>query len=123
VELFPKTGETKMAEKAKPDSQEAAATAANFVAQMQEAGFGRAFGMSTAWLEACGDMGTEMMTFLAERIKEDFKTQHELMNCKNIKQMQEVQARFVEKAIEQYQAETGKLVEIGTNALNPQSKS
>ncbi len=112
-----------MAEKAKPDRPEIADTPGSFIAQMQEAGFGRAFGMSTAWLEACGDMSAEMMNFLSERIKEDFKTQHELMNCKNIKQVQEVQAKFVEKAIEQYQAESGKLVEIGTNALNPQRKS
>lgn len=112
-----------MAEKAKLETPEAKDTPLNFFAQMQEAGLGKAFGMSTAWFEAMGDMSAEVMQFMAERIKEDVKTQHAMMHCKNLTELQHVQAQFIEKAINQYQAETGKLVEMGTQAISPDDPS
>lgn len=89
----------------------------NTLAYLQEAGLGNVMGMSTAWAEAISDMGAEVANFVAERIKEDVKTQHEILHCKNVADVQHIQAEFIQKAMDQYQAETGKLLEMGTKAL------
>lgn len=85
--------------------------------QLQEAGLGNMVGMSSAWMETMGDMGAEVASFIADRIKEDVKTQHEMLHCKNMTELQTIQTEFVQKALDQYQAETGKLVEMGTKTF------
>lgn len=89
----------------------------NTFAHLQEAGLGNMMGMSTAWMEAISDMGAEVATFVAERIKEDVKTQHEILHCKNVGDLQHIQAEFIQKAMSQYQIETGKILKMGTDAL------
>lgn len=84
---------------------------------LQESGFGGMLGMSTAMMEAMTDMSAEVVGFVAERIKEDVKTQHEILHCKSVTDLQHIQAQFVQKAIDQYQAETGKLVEMGAKVF------
>ncbi|WP_246107397.1 phasin family protein [Puniceibacterium confluentis] len=68
--------------------------------------------MGTAWFEHVAVLGSEISSFVAERIKEDVKTQHALLNCKSLPEVQRVQAEFLQKAFDQYQAETGKLIEM-----------
>lgn len=89
----------------------------NAITQLQDAGLGSMMGMGTAWVEAISDMSAEVAHFVAERIKEDVKTQHEILHCKKVSDLQHIQAQFIQKAMDQYQAETGKLVEMGTNAF------
>ena len=86
--------------------------------QLQEAGFGNMMGMSTAWIESLSDLSAEMVSFVAERIKEDVKTQHKVLHCKNMAELQHVQSEFLQKAMDQYQAETGKLMDMSTKAFN-----
>ncbi|MGC1506402.1 MAG: phasin family protein [Sulfitobacter sp.] len=88
------------------------------MAQLQDAGFGSMMSMGTAWIEAFSEMSAEVVGFVAERIKEDVKTQQEILHCKNAADLQHIQAQFMQKAMDQYQAETGKLVEMGNNAFN-----
>lgn len=108
---------------AKQDTAQSQATGADNpfapLLELQKAGFGNMMGMNSAWLESLGEMGAEFMQFLAERVREDVKTQHQILHCKDVSEMQEIQARFVQKAIDQYQAETGKLVQMGMSALKP----
>ena len=75
--------------------------------------------MGTAWVEAMSEMGSELASFVAERIREDVKTQQAILHCKSLSEMQEIQANFMERAYVQYTVETGKLIEKGT-ALFPQ---
>jgi hypothetical protein len=89
----------------------------NAMAQFQEAGFGNMIGMGTAWVEALSDMSAEVVGFVADRIKEDVKTQHEILHCKNAADLQHIQAQFMQNALDQYKAETGKLVEMTTKAF------
>lgn len=89
----------------------------NAMKQFQEAGFGNMMGVSTVWMETLSSMSAEVVSFVAERIKEDIKTQHEILHCKNPKELQHIQAQFMQKAIDQYKAETGKLVEMGNEAF------
>lgn len=75
--------------------------------------------MGTAWVEAMSDLGSDLASFVAERIREDVKTQHEILHCKSLAEMQAIQAAFMERAYVQYTVETGKLIEKGTS-LFPQ---
>lgn len=68
--------------------------------------------MGSGLFERVADLGSEITTFVAERIKEDVKTQHALLHCKSLPEVQKVQAEFLQKAFDQYRAETGKLVEM-----------
>ena len=89
----------------------------NAITQLQEAGLGSMMGIGTAWVEAISDMNAEVAQFVAERIKDDVKTQHQILHCQNVADLQHIQAQFIKRAMDQYQAETGKLVEMGTNAF------
>ncbi len=70
--------------------------------------------MSTAWLESLADLGSEITSFVAERIREDVKTQHAILHSKSLTELQHVQAQFMQRALDQYSAETGKLVEMSS---------
>ncbi|PTX53819.1 phasin protein [Litoreibacter ponti] len=109
-----------MAEKStSADTSKAKDASINAAAQLQEAGLGNILGVGTAWIEAVSDMSAELAHFVAERIKEDVKTQHEILHCRNVTDLQHIQADFIQKAIDQYQAETGKLIEMGSDAFAP----
>ena len=82
------------------------------MATLQALGFQTMAGMGTNWIEVLGDMGSEVVSFVADRIKEDVKTQHKMMNCKDMNELQEIQTEFVKTAVEQYTAETGKLADM-----------
>ena len=87
------------------------------LAALQAFGFNNMTSFGTAWIEALSDMGSEVLSFVADRIQEDVKTQHEILHCEDIAELQEIQMRFMKKAIDQYTAETGKLVEMSQHLL------
>ncbi len=87
--------------------------------ELQDAGLGNMLGVGTVWIETLGSMGAEILTFMAERIREDVKTQQEIACCKTPDELQHIQVKFLQKAMDQYQAETGKLLEMGTKAFTP----
>jgi hypothetical protein len=68
--------------------------------------------MGTAWYEAMADMNSEVVSFVSERIKEDVKTQHQLLHCRSAEELRKTQLTFLEKAYKQYTDETGKLVKM-----------
>lgn len=84
---------------------------------MQKVELGNMVGANAAVLECMGSMGAEVMEFLAERIREDVKTQRDFMQCRDVGEMQKLQAEFVRKAVDQYQAETGKLIQMSMAML------
>lgn len=87
-------------------------------ATLQAYGFDRMTDMGTAWLDTLNQMGGEVTSFVADRIREDLKTQHRLLHCKDIRELQEIQAEFIQTAIRQYQAESGRLVEMSRKMLS-----
>ena len=68
--------------------------------------------MSTAWIETMTQVSTALATLVAARFKEDLELQQALLRCTSLAEAQHVQAAFIQKAIDQYQAETGKLITI-----------
>ncbi|WP_322892807.1 MULTISPECIES: phasin family protein [unclassified Yoonia] len=69
---------------------------------------------SKIWMDNMARMTGEIATFVTARIKEDVQTRQALMQCKTLSEVQHVQAAFMQKAVAQYQAETGKLIEMTT---------
>lgn len=88
-----------------------------FMQQVEDAGLGPMRWMGTEWFEKMAEMNTELASFVADRIREDAKTQHALLHCKSAEEFQKAQLAFMEKAYEQYTAETGKLVQMGLDML------
>ena len=110
-----------MANKQDTQAKSSKAVLPDAFAQLQDAGLSNFTGFGTAWMEALSDMGAEVAGFVADRIKEDVKTQHEMLHCKNVADLQHIQAKFIQKAMDQYQAETGRLVEMSTQAFAAKS--
>ena len=99
-----------------PEAQGAAAMKA--MADLQNAGLAPLTWMGTAMLEAMSAMGSEVTQFIADRIKEDVKTQHQILHCKDMTELRRIQSDFVQKALEQYTAETGRLVQMSAELMD-----
>ena len=83
----------------------------------QMAGLGSLSWLGTKWVETMSDFGAEWLHFVAERVREDVKTQHQLLHAKNIGDVQHIQATFLQKAIDDYQNETGKMVQFCSDTM------
>ncbi|MFY0691076.1 MAG: phasin family protein [Paracoccaceae bacterium] len=111
-----------MTEKAKNPTRKET-TAPEFTAmtdaltELQKAGLGSLSWMGTAWLENMSDLSSEVMSFIADRVKEDVRTQHQILHCNDVSRLQKIQAEFIQRAIDQYTAETGRLVAMGNTFL------
>jgi predicted Rossmann-fold nucleotide-binding protein len=81
------------------------------------AGGGPVGRMGAVWAEAMTEMGSEVLGFMSERLRQDADVQKKMMQCKDFGELAHVQATFMQEAIDQYTAETGKLVEIGSDAM------
>ncbi|MEL6887236.1 MAG: phasin family protein [Pseudomonadota bacterium] len=89
------------------------------VAAMQDQAMKSMSQMGLAWVEGMSDLGSEVLSFVADRIKQDVKTQHKMLHCKSVNELQHIQAEFIQTAIEDYTAETGKLVQMSHDIYTP----
>lgn len=103
-------------------SEDPVALGQAFLQQFEDAGLGPLRWMGTAWFEAMADMNSEVVNFVADRIKEDVKTQHELLHCKSAEELQKAQLTFLDKAYKQYTDETGKLVKMSLDLMPTAAK-
>ncbi|MEL6239875.1 MAG: phasin family protein [Pseudomonadota bacterium] len=87
------------------------------ITDLQMTGLGSFSWLGTKWLENMSDLGSEWLHFVSERVQEDVKTQHEILHCKNVGEVQQIQARFLKKALDDYRDETGKMVEMCTKMM------
>ena len=85
---------------------------------VQTAGLGSLAWMGTRWIETMGDLGAERLNFVAERIKEDVKTQHQMLHAKTVSDIQQIQATFLQRALDDYRDETGKIVKFCSDAMS-----
>lgn len=88
------------------------------VAQWQAAGLGALNWFSAPTVERMRDMGAEWMGFVADRVREDVALQHALLHAKSPADMQHIQMAFLQKAMDQYAAETGKMIELGSKLFD-----
>ena len=87
------------------------------MAELQQAGMGRMTAMSAAWMDGIGTMNSELAQFIAARMQEDMRTQTEMMTAKSPTELQAIQLAFLQRAVEQYTAQTGKVVELTSDML------
>lgn len=76
--------------------------AASDAAALQTLGLSVMTDYGHAWTEAMGRVGNEVTAFVAERLKEDLKTQKRILGCTDMAALQSAQAEFFETAIRQY---------------------
>ena len=107
-----------MASKSQDDSPSGVTDPLGALNALQKAGFGDIMGMSVAWTEVFSGMSAEFLGFLADRFKEDVKTQHMILHCKDMTELQRIQTEFVQTALEHYRAETGKLMEMSASMFS-----
>ena len=103
-----------MAKKSTDTSSTPSESAAAILTGMQSAGMGSLAWLGTTWIERMSDVTAEWLDFVTDRIKEDVATQHQILHCKDVADLQKIQIAFFQRAVEQYQAETGKLVEMSS---------
>ncbi|MGV6848154.1 MAG: phasin family protein [Marinibacterium sp.] len=113
------TKTAKPADATKDATEDAAEAVRAAVDQLQSLGLSAMPWMGTEWMEKMGDLSAEVLQFLAERVKRDVEFQHRLLHCADMKEVHEIQAEFVQTAIDNYTEETGKLVEMTTKAWAP----
>jgi colicin import membrane protein len=71
-----------------------------------------------AVIEGMASAREEVSTFVASRIRQGIEAQAELMGCRTLGDLREVQGRFVRSAIEQYAAEADSLAGIGREVIS-----
>jgi hypothetical protein len=94
-------------------AKDAMAPMANLIDAMQESSTKMLSGFGSEWFGTMSSVGTEMLAFMSERVKQDIQTQQDLLQAKGIAEIQKLQADFFKKAMEDYSAEMTKLMEIG----------
>ncbi len=85
---------------------------ANAMAELQKMGFGSLSWMGTDWMETMSDLSSEWLQFVSDRVKQDVKTQHRILHAKDLGEVQKIQMQFMQEAVDQYTAETGKLIDM-----------
>ena len=63
------------------------------------------------------EMQKEVAEFVSERIRQDLETQQELLRCRTLDDVREVQSRFFRTTIDQYSAEATKLMQLSTEVF------
>lgn len=107
-----------MAKKTDP-TQDAAKAMQDAMSQLQQMGMQSMSWMGGDWMQKMNEMGSEMMHFMAERLQKDIEWQQRMLKCRDLKELHEVQAEFMQSAIERYTEETGKLMDMGAKAMTP----
>ena len=72
---------------------------------------------SASMLTGVAEMQKEVAGFISGRIRQDLETQQELLRCRTLDDVREVQGRFLRTTFDQYSAEATKLIELGTEAF------
>ncbi|TDK52160.1 phasin family protein [Antarcticimicrobium luteum] len=95
----------------------AAQAMADLTAMYQKMGMNAMAFMGGDWMERMSDMGAEMLEFYTQRVQADVDLYHKLLHCKDLHEMQEIQGEFLQRAINRYTEETGKIIEMSKSAM------
>lgn len=94
-------------------AKDATASMTNLMAAMQDASTKMMPAFGPEWFDTMNNVGTEMFAFMSDRIKQDIQTQQDLLQAKGIAEVQQIQADFLKKTMDDYAAEMTKLMELG----------
>jgi hypothetical protein len=59
----------------------------------------------------------EIAEFVSERIRQDLESQTQLLRCRTLEEVLDVQSRFLSTAMDQYAAEASRLARIGAEIM------
>jgi|AntRauMFilla1563_2_1112583.scaffolds.fasta_scaffold79869_2 hypothetical protein len=62
-------------------------------------------------------MNSQIFDFTAARFKEDMQTRHDLLQAKGVAEVQQIQTRFVQKAMDDNAAQAARLMEMTGSAV------
>jgi hypothetical protein len=71
-----------------------------------------------AVLEGVARAQREVTDFITTRIRQDIETQAELLGCRTLDDMRQVQTRFFRSAMDAYAAEASRLMRIGSEVAS-----
>ncbi|MEM7645088.1 MAG: phasin family protein [Pseudomonadota bacterium] len=69
--------------------------------------------MATTWMEGVTRMNGEWARFVADRLKQDAETQHEVFTCGSPIEAQRLGAAFLRKSVEDYMTEAARISSMG----------
>jgi hypothetical protein len=85
----------------------------NMLEAMQDASTKMMPGVGPEWFETMSNVGNEMLAFMSERVKQDVQTQKDLLQAKGIAEIQQIQADFIKRTMNDYTTEMAKLMDFG----------
>ena len=96
---------------------EAIASAQEAVASAQQETLQNIGAAGAAMLEGLKKAQTEISDFLTQRIRQDVETQAEMLRCRTLDDVRDLQTRFFKTALDQYAGEATRLMKIGTDMM------
>jgi Phasin protein len=83
-------------------------------AKTQQQAIGTMERAGASLLTGLTEMQKEIAGFVSERIRQDIEGQQELLRCRTLDEVREVQSRYFRTAMDQYSSEATKLMQLGT---------
>ena len=96
---------------------EAIASAQEAVASAQQETLHNIGAAGAAMLEGLTKAQTEISDFITQRIRQDVETQAEMLRCRTLDDVRDLQTRFFKTALDQYAGEASRLMKIGTDMM------
>ena len=96
---------------------EAIASAQEAVASAQQETLHNIGAAGAAMLEGLTKAQTEISDFITQRIRQDVETQGEMLRCRTLDDVRDLQTRFFKTALDQYAGEASRLMKIGTDMM------
>ncbi|MBP7002912.1 phasin family protein [Amaricoccus sp.] len=72
---------------------------------------------SATMLESVARVQRRIAEFVSDRIRQDMEAQQELLRCKSLDEVRDVQTRFFRTAVTQYSEEASRLFRMGGEAI------
>lgn len=105
-----------MAERMVGGDGRATASMGRSVARMGSVGMGSAAWLGAAWTQRAAEAAAEVTRFTTHRLVDDLRTRGEMLRCRDLAALQSVQGRYVQRLIDQYAAETVRLLRLAGGA-------
>ena len=96
---------------------EAIASAQDAVASAQQETLHNIGAAGAAMLEGLKKAQTEISDFITQRIRQDVETQAEMLRCRTLDDVRDLQTRFFKTALDQYAGATSRLMKISTDMM------
>ncbi|KPP88640.1 MAG: Phasin protein [Rhodobacteraceae bacterium HLUCCA08] len=91
----------------------------DLMSQWQQMGLGSLNAFGAGWFEKMSDMGSDWLRFVSDRVAQDVQFQHDILAAKSPADLHRIQSDFFRKAMDDYAAQTGRMVSMGSKLIDP----